>query len=368
MSVAILATGDEIIHGDTLNTNSFHLAQILSSEGFSLGLQLVCSDKETEISDCLHFLAANHELIIITGGLGPTSDDRTRFALGRFLNTKLIEFPIVLEHIQTRLNISPDELNPGNKQQALFPAGSTLLPNPNGTALGCFYLWQNKIFVLLPGPPRECLPMFNSYVLPLLEQRFRSDKQLLKWRVFGVAESEIADLIDSALADLDCKTGYRLDTPYVECKVSCKFNLVNEVKQRIEPLVAPHIIGTTELKASKCLYETILQTQIPIAIIDEVTGGLLQTLIQDPASYPWLKFHHDDKAMLHFHLTGLREFWCGEAKYGKTQLRIDYQNTNLSQKKAYEKHEIPYRSPHVIYYAVEWLSFRIFHLINQLHQ
>ena len=114
--------------------------------------------------------------------------------------------------------------------------------------------------------------------------------------------------------------------------------------------------------------ELILATQISIVIIDEVTGGLLQTLIQNPASYPWVKFHHDDQAKLHFHLTGLKEFWSGEAKYGKTQLRIDYQNTKTSQKKAYERHEIPYLSPNVLYYAVEWLSFRLFHLINQLHQ
>ena len=123
MTVALLATGDEIIHGDTLNTNSFHLAQILSSEGLSLGLQLVCSDKESEINDCLHFLATQHDLIIITGGLGPTSDDRTRFALAHFLNTDLSNSQLLLEHIKNRLKLSPDKLNPGNKQQALFPAG-----------------------------------------------------------------------------------------------------------------------------------------------------------------------------------------------------------------------------------------------------
>ncbi|MBA3535970.1 MAG: competence/damage-inducible protein A [Tatlockia sp.] len=362
MKVALLATGDEIIHGDTLNTNTYHLAQILSSEGLPLGLQLVCSDKESELDTCLGILALNHDLIIITGGLGPTSDDRTRFALARFLDLDLVESPVAMAHIQNRLKLTQTNLSTSNKQQALFPADAILLPNPFGTAMGCYYNWQNKIIVLLPGPPRECLPMFKNHVLPLLERARRSDKQLLKWRVFGVAESEIANTFDKALAGLDCKTGYRLDTPYVECKVSCKTALVNKVKEIIGPLVEPHIIATVEQKASDRLYETIIKTQIPIAIIDEVTGGILQTLIQHPESYPWVKFHQDDKAKIHFHLRGLEEFWSGEGKFGKTKLTIEYKNSKKSHK---ETHEIPYRSPHVIYYAAEWLSFRLFHAIAQ---
>jgi nicotinamide-nucleotide amidase len=368
MKVALLATGDEIIHGDTLNTNTYHLAQILSSEGLPLGLQLVCSDKEGELDDCLRILAVNHDLIIITGGLGPTSDDRTRFALARFLDLNLVESPVAVAHIQNRLKLTPNNLSSGNKQQTLFPANAILLPNPLGTAMGCYYSWQNKIIVLLPGPPRECLPMFTNHVLPLLKRARRSDKQLLKWRVFGVAESEIAQTIDQALAGLGCKTGYRLDTPYVECKVSCENQLVKRVKEIIEPLVAPHIITTIEQKASERLYEIIVKTQVPIAIIDEVTGGILQTLIQHPESYPWVKFQQDDKAKLHFHLRGLREFWSGEGNFGKTQLTIEYSEYSNSKKSLKETHDLPYRSPLVIYYAAEWLSFRLFHLINQLHQ
>ena len=365
MTVALLATGDEIIHGDTLNTNSHELAQILSSEGISLGLHLVCSDKENELYDCIQFLARHHDIIIITGGLGPTSDDRTRFALGRFLQTQLVEFPEVIQHIQNRLGLSEKELNPGNRQQALFPAGATLLPNPNGTAMGCYYNWQNKIFILLPGPPRECLPMFNHYALPLLQQTKHSEKQIFKWRIFGVAESQLAEQLEKALADIDCKIGYRLDTPYVECKVSCKSHLVEAVKQIVEPIFAPYIIATPEQKASESLHELISKLQTPIAIVDEVTGGILQTLLQKPNSYPWLKFYNDEQTHLHFHLRGLKEFWLQEKRTGITQVSIEYRNTKMTGK---ETHELPYRSPLVIHYAAEWLSFRLFHLINQLHQ
>lgn len=166
MTVALLATGDEIIHGDTLNTNSHNLASALSSEGLPLGLQLACSDKEKELYDCLSFLALTHDIILVTGGLGPTSDDRTRFALGRFLKTDLVEFPEAIQHIQTRLGLAEKELNPGNRQQALFPANATILPNPHGTALGCYYSQGNKLFILLPGPPANvCLCLITMFYL-----------------------------------------------------------------------------------------------------------------------------------------------------------------------------------------------------------
>ncbi|WP_028388335.1 competence/damage-inducible protein A [Legionella fairfieldensis] len=367
MTVALLATGDEIIHGDTLNTNSYNLAQILGSEGLPLGLQLVCSDKENELYECIRFLASNHDIIIITGGLGPTSDDRTRFALGRFLNIELVEFPQALQHVQNYLQLTEKELNAGNRQQALFPVGTTLLPNPNGTATGCYYRQQNKLFILLPGPPRECLPMFNNHALPLLRTLQHSEKQLLKWRLFGIAESQIAQQIDETLtsAGLNCKTGYRLDIPYIECKVSCKKDLCQTVQQLLEPVIAPYIIASPEQKASERLYETILELKKPVTIIDEVTGGILQTLIQKPASFPWVKFYNDNRPSLLFHLRGLNEYWLQSGKRGLTEITIEYRNSNSEGK---ETHKIPYRSPLVIYSAAEWLSFRLFHLINQLHQ
>ncbi|KTD23806.1 Competence damage inducible protein CinA [Legionella lansingensis] len=366
MTIALLATGDEIIHGDVLNTDSHDLAHALHSEGLPLGLQVACSDIENDIHECLSFLASTHDIIILIGGLGPTSDDRTRFALKRFLKTELIEFPEAMQHIQNRLRLYDRELTPGNKQQALFPSGATLLPNPNGTAMGCYYKLDEKIFILLPGPPRECLPMFNNHVLPLLQNVQPRDKTIYKWRLFGVAEGQIAHELDAALADIDCETGYRLDVPYVEFKVRCKEHLISKVKQRIEPLIAPHLIATVEKKASEQLQEKILQLKQPISIIDEATGGLLQTIIQTPNNFSLLKFNNcDNDAVLRFHLQGLKEYWSQEPPMGKTTLSIAY---NMDDKKGTEVHEIPYRSAYVIHLAAEWLSFRLFHLINQLHQ
>lgn len=365
MTIAILATGDEIIHGDTLNTNAHHIAQALSSEGIPLGVHLCCGDKKTEITECLQFLTQKNNIIILIGGLGPTTDDVTRFALADFCNELLIENPAALQHIQTRLKSAKIPLNPGNLQQSLFPEKASILPNPQGSAVGCQFLWNKITFFLLPGPPRECLPMFNDHVLPKLQQTQHSHKQILKWRIFGLAESEIAETLENALTGIDCHTGYRLDVPYIEFKVRCSNQLIPQIKEKIDPILAPHVISSVENKASEALQGLIVALNQPITIIDEATGGLLQNIITKPDTHHLIHWNGFKKTKLFFHLSGLHEYWEQWPNQTQTQLTIHYSNPL---QEGGETHQIPYRSPLVTYYAAEWLSFRLFHLINQLHQ
>lgn len=365
MTIAILATGDEIVHGDTLNTNGQHIAQALSSEGLSLGFHLSCSDKESDLLTSLEFLAQHHDILILIGGLGPTTDDLTRFALAQFTGEPLVTHMEAVEHIKNRLLAAKVTLNEGNLQQSLFPEKAVLLPNPHGTALGCYYQWQGKSFILLPGPPRECLPMFHEHALPLLQKTAHSNKAILKWFVFGLAESEMAELLEDALVDIHCQTGYRLDSPYLEFKVRCANELVQTVETIVNPILAPHIITANHKKASQSLYQLLIERQQTITIIDDVTGGLLQSTLTTPASKQLLHFTGDQKTDLTFYLSGLEEYWSNEKPGGSAEIRIsyDYQGTVVE-----ERHQIPFRSPLVLLHAVEWLSFRLFHIINQLHQ
>ncbi len=368
MSIAILSTGDELVSGDTLNTNGHVIAQHLTSDGLPVGMHLACRDKERDIVSCLAFLTRDHDTIILTGGLGPTSDDRTRFALARFLNEDLIEFASALDHITERLTKANLVCNAGNRQQALFPADAILLPNPNGTALGCYYSKDNKRFILLPGPPSECLPMFNHYVLPDLQLLRQPNIRLLKWRLFGVAEGAIAQILDDALAHLACETGYRLETPYVEFKVRCDVQQIDMIKDIIEPLVAPYIISPPEQKASEQLRLKIDELQKPIVIFDEATGGVLQTLLQRPSNKATLQFYKNESAIkvetIYFHLSGLDDYWLQKTS-AVTQVNIAYHSAFGD---GSETHPLAFRNQWVIYHAAEWLSFRLLHLINQLHE
>ena len=385
MTIAILTTGDELIDGDTLNTNGHAIAQALNSEGLSIGLHLSCRDKEQDIVDCLQFLAKNHDIIILVGGLGPTSDDRTRFALANYLNTSLIEFPKATDHIQARLVRAKLEMNAGNRQQALFPEDALLFDNPHGTAMGCCVGRGSKnLYIMLPGPPRECLPMLNNFALPALQQADHNKKELLKWRLFGVAEGQIAEVLENALSELglastDFETGYRLDTPYLEFKVRCHKLDMQRIKQHIEPLIQPHIIATVDQKASESLQAIIEQTKADFVIIDDVTGGRLQTLIQRPSNYHKVFFHDTSSstslkprdvelgkaATFYFHLTGLEGYWEEQTGSTTTDITIDYQCGN---KTGSDTSKLAFRSQMVIEYAAELLCFRLVYLINQLHQ
>lgn len=365
MTIALLATGDEIVHGDTLNTNSYAIAHALSSEGLPLGYHLSCSDKETDIVHSLEFLSTKHNIIILIGGLGPTTDDLTRFALAKFTQDPLVIHQEALTHIEDRLLAAKVPMNDGNKQQALFPAKAKILPNPNGSAVGCSYQWQDKTFFLLPGPPRECLPMFNDYVFPELQKTYHSNKQIMKWFIFGLAESEIAHVLENALADIDCHTGYRLDTPYIEFKVRCKPEVADKVKAIIDPIIEPHCITINNKKASASLYELIRSKQLSMTIIDEATGGVLEGLINKPETHNLVRFNNLRKSKFYFHISGLDEYWSLKPATGSSQLVIHFSNQAQEGK---ETHAIPYRSPLVVNYAAEWLSFRLLHLINQLHQ
>ncbi|MCH9689612.1 MAG: competence/damage-inducible protein A [Gammaproteobacteria bacterium] len=242
MTIAMLSTGDELTHGDTLNTTSQVLAHALSEAGFPMGMHVVCGDKEQELLDAMRFLAANHQVLIITGGLGPTSDDRTRFALAAYLNTALVSNSDALLHIEQRLAAAKLGIDiAGQADQALFPTGAMLFDNPHGTAMGCAYEQEKQVFILLPGPPKECLFMFEHYALPYLKQKLTpSDKVCLKWQLFGVPEGAMAAKLEDALVGIPCQVGYRLDrseAPYLEFKVRCTKDLVIEVQKIIEPLV-----------------------------------------------------------------------------------------------------------------------------------
>ena len=136
------------------------------------------------------------------------------------------------------------------------------------------------------------------------------------------------------------------------------------MKQIIDPILAPHIIASVEKKASEKLHELILEMNQPITIIDEVTGGVLQTLVLKPGIQHLLNFNGMIKTKIFFQLNGLEEYWNQQTPKGKTQLTIHYSNQN---QEGGETHEIPFRSPLVILYAAEWLSYRLFHIINQLH-
>ena len=287
--IALLATGDEIVNGDILNTNAQIIAQKIFGSGMQIGLHITVGDNTTDIAHTVQFLLQSHKALIITGGLGPTSDDLTRFALGAALNRELVFDEQAWAHICERFKLlgytdSPPE---SNRQQALFPEGAIIIPNPNGTAAGCQITHNGAIIFMLPGPPFECLPMVDSWVMPALKKALPQKISYYEhWLLFGVSEGLIAEQLDKIAAPFHCVTGYRLAYPYIEFKI---FSQNEEDFRAVIPLleaaVAPYLISNGKEAASVTLKNKLATLPGILAIRDRVTGGLLESLIKSPQNF-----------------------------------------------------------------------------------
>lgn len=363
--IALLATGDEISQGDILNTNSQEIAHRLFNQGMHVGNHMVTTDTIAEIEQAIHFLLASHNSLIITGGLGPTSDDLTRYALSKAVNRPLIFDESIWEEIVMRLKRFGYDIPPlSNKQQALFPENAVIIPNPNGTAAGCMLEYHNKLIFMLPGPPFECLPMLEQVALPALKKAGFSHIEYHKnWLLFGVSEGQIAEELDALAKPYDCITGYRLFYPYIEFKIHSnnQEDFENLIPQ-IETAIHPYLFGNGKKTASEMLKTQLEKIDFTLKICDAATGGLLESIIKTPQTYSHLDFvSHPHEANVT--IKGLAEFWHASEKT-QTTLTIDFNFDG--EKFAKTESMIPFRGHRVKQYAVELICWKLYTLLLKL--
>ncbi len=194
MNACIISIGDEILLGNILNTNSQYLAEKLTALGFSVRRIITIPDDKDQILEALKFAAGQTDLVITTGGLGPTSDDRTKDVICQFFGDTLIEDPIVLEDVKNFLSKRGRRMNEANRNQALVPSKAKILRNRLGTAPG---LWMEKdktVFIFLPGVPHEMKALYENEVKDRLQEHF--DLPVIYYRfvhTLGIPEAELSE-------------------------------------------------------------------------------------------------------------------------------------------------------------------------------
>lgn len=365
--IALLATGDEITNGDIQNTNSQIIAQQLFAKGMLIGMHLSVSDSIAEIEDAMRFLLKTHRAIIITGGLGPTSDDLTRYALSKVINQPLVFDDNTWQNICARfIALGYQDTPPeGNRQQALFPPGAKIIPNPNGTAAGCYVQEERQLIFMLPGPPTECLPMVKETVIPqLIQQQFQEVLCYERWLLFGVSEGEIAQKLDALAKPFNCTTGYRLCYPYIEFKIISHHRKDFDVLAPIiQHAIQPYLFQGGKVTASELLQQKLQHTTETFSIEDTATGGLLESTLMTPATHASLFFtsHQPEKDSFKITVTGLKEFWQSNKVSKLTSLNILFQKNSLET----EFHiEIPLRGERTKLYAVEYICQKMYEFLN----
>lgn len=221
MNLEVINTGTELLLGSTLNTHVGFLGAQLLPLGLRISRQLAIPDGPA-IRDAVRETIGRAEIVLVTGGLGPTSDDITRELTAELLGLPLHEDPEVSETIRRVLEGKSREFNDASRRQAMVPAGATVLPNANGTAPGLYLPplpvpgfpdgTRSPHLFLLPGPPREMHPMFTDSALPILRRICEGrtvERAIRNFRLTGVGETQVAAAVEAPLLSLgDIELGY----------------------------------------------------------------------------------------------------------------------------------------------------------------
>ncbi|OXC07007.1 competence/damage-inducible protein A [Ligilactobacillus agilis] len=291
MHAEIIAVGTEILLGQIVDTNTRLVGQVLADLGIDVYYQTVVGDNEVRMRAAIDLAAKRSDLVILTGGLGPTKDDLTKQVVAAYLGKQLVEDEAAMLKIKRHFEISQRKMTANNRLQALYIEGSKPLANETGLAVGDFYqAEQGPDFMLLPGPPSELRPMLFKVALPLLKQAYRQD-QLLSSRVlrfFGIGESQLASQLDDLIENQTNPT----IAPYAKDN-EVTLRLTASAKDEQE---AQHLLDGLESKiAKRCgqylygygddnsLAQVVMtklrEKHLTITAAESLTGGQLQAAL-----------------------------------------------------------------------------------------
>ena len=283
MRVELINTGSELLLGFTVNSHLNYIARKLFGIGRWLNRQTTVGDDRAEMRAVVAEALQRSDVIIITGGLGPTADDFTRNVVAGLLGRKLARDEAVAAHIGERMRKRGIKLPDSIYVQALVPEGAQVLLNANGTAPGLAIEHESKLVLLLPGPPRELEPMFENQVLPLLHKRVgaqaRPDCRVFK--VVGLAESLVEEKVAPVLADLaGIELGYCARMGEVEVRILSNLKSVaDEAERRIRTALGDHIFGMGEDRLEEVVVGKLIAARKTIAVAESCTGGLIANRI-----------------------------------------------------------------------------------------
>jgi nicotinamide-nucleotide amidase len=291
MTVALLSIGTELTRGEIVNTNASWLAAELTGAGFNLSGMETAPDTADAVVGAIRRLAAGVRIVVVTGGLGPTTDDLTAAAAARAAGVDLVRDESALLAIRRRVESFGKAMNPGLEKQADIPAGSEMLPNVNGTAPGFVVQLGESTAFFLPGVPREMKRMFTEQVLPRVRPTAPNNTFQVRLRTYGMGESSIGQALEGIeAAHPGVLLGYRIHFPEVDVKVHARAAsqaLARDVAQRAAEEVKARLGGALYGEGDESFPEIVGRAVRGrgwrLALAESCTGGLIAHLL---TSYP----------------------------------------------------------------------------------
>ena len=285
MTCEIIAVGTEILLGDILNSNAQYLAQEISSIGIDMYHQCVVGDNEKRLSEVIECAINRSDVVILTGGLGPTDDDITKETVAKVLGLDLVfhqeSYDRIIEFFKHR------NMAPSNKKQAYILQNSIVLQNNNGTAPGCLWEDNGKIVVILPGPPYEMQPMFQDSVKPYLLNKTGEIIKSKFLRVFGIGESNSAymlrELIDTQTNPTIAPCAKKTESMFrITAKAKSEDEadrMLADVSDKVRDSLGNSVYGEDGDTLQSVLVELLNAHHLKISFAESCTAGLIASKI-----------------------------------------------------------------------------------------
>lgn len=284
MNAEIIAVGSELLLGQITNTNARYISSQLAELGINVFYHTVVGDNSDRLKDAIELAESRADLLIFSGGLGPTKDDLTKETIARHLQTELVMDDVALESIQAFFERVNRPMTENNKKQALVLNGCQVLANHHGMAPGMFYSSNDNVYILLPGPPKEMEPMFQVEAKPLLAKWLNQGDVILSHvlRFYGIGEAELETRIQDILDKQSNPTIAPLASDgevllRITAKTSTEeqaWELINETKDAILERVGSHLYGYNNDSLASNAAKLLIRNGLTISAAESLTAGL----------------------------------------------------------------------------------------------
>jgi len=289
MNCEIISVGTELLLGQIANTDAQYISQKLSELGINVYYHTVVGDNKQRLLEALNIAVKRVNLIITTGGLGPTVDDLTKEVVAEFLGLEMHIHEPSLEHIKEHFKRTGREVTDNNIKQALLPKGAIPIYNPNGTAPGAIIEHEKGIFVILPGPITELKPMFEKEVMPFL--RKFSDYSIVSRviRIFGIGESKVEEIIKDLLENQNNPTiAPLLGHGDVTLRITARVRngedanaLIDPIEHEIKERLGNAVYGFNDDTMNSIVGRMLKERELKVAVAESCTGGLVSDKLTD---------------------------------------------------------------------------------------
>lgn len=283
MNCALISIGTELLFGQITNTNTVYLSKRLNDLGINVYYHFTVGDNPHRLEEILGYALKNVDLVITTGGLGPTQDDLTRETIAQVMGKNLVLHTPSMEHLESFFKNLSRPMCENNKKQAYLPEGSIVLKNDKGTAPGFILECNGKMIISLPGPPKEMTNMFDEIVMGYLQEKSRATIYSKILRFFGIGESSL----ETELLDMISNQKNPTIAPYakegeVSLRISAKaendvkaMTLIQPVIEEIRSRVGEYLYSEQDEEMVEVVAKQLMKKEITVSLAESCTGGLL---------------------------------------------------------------------------------------------